>query len=661
MIFVAAVSVLLREAVLADDIYQGFYNASSEIAIYVSSEGDDTRSGFSPLQHADAPDGPVKSAHAALRKIRFIRSLRKLDTTPARIVLMPGRHMFTEPLVLNPQDSNLIIEGNPVSKTIAYGGRFITGWQREEEGGFWFAPIQDVKDGKWDFRQLYVNGEIRSRARLPGKELFTHESRFEQKWNYTSGGGFIPAPTIQQRSTMVYAPGQIPDGISLKNAEFIIYHQWDVSWAKVISHDPMTRTLRLNPPCTYPPGAFGIQQYAVENVREGMLRPGQWYLDRDEGKVVYWPLEGEDPNVLSFEASVLESLVQVNGSKEKKVSDITIRNLYLQLTSSKINQSGGFGAPGFEGAISMNNAVNCGMTALTISRTGGQGIKITNSSGVAVKDCEVHHTGANGIYFHNGYKNLIENNSVHDVGLIDPNAMGINAGYQKNTSIAHNDVYSVSYSGIALGNSMKDNAPAMNTLEYNRVWDVMNGIDDGACIYLSGKEKKSIVKGNVLSDSRGRSAAAAGLYLDENVEDVLCEDNLVYDISGSPLHVHMARNNTIRNNIFVCNAKNRISFAGSDKTVFEHNIVYAPHADISFINPEGASIKDNLIHFSKKAMESGKEEKKALPNGATGTIEDDPGFVDSSTNNFNLRPDSPALKAGFKPFDSSKAGRATAR
>jgi hypothetical protein len=34
----------------------------------------------------------------------------------------------------------------------------------------------------------------------------------------------------------------------------------------------------------------------------------------------------------------------------------------------------------------------------------------------------------------------------------------------------------------------------------------------------------------------------------------------------------------------------------------------------------------------------------------------DPGFVDAKNLDFHLKPDSPALKIGFTPFDYSKAG-----
>ena len=71
--------------------------------------------------------------------------------------------------------------------------------------------------------------------------------------------------------------------------------------------------LTFSNPLGHPPGAFGVNKYVVWNVREGLAEPGQWYLDRTAGKLVYWPLAGEDMNAALVVAPRVESILQLRG------------------------------------------------------------------------------------------------------------------------------------------------------------------------------------------------------------------------------------------------------------------------------------------------------------------------------------------------------------
>ena len=90
-----------------------------------------------------------------------------------------------------------------------------------------------------------------------------------------------PLPTIR-RITCLDDPLLGP-WLDLKNAEITVYHMWDESVVGVKSLDPATQVIRFANPAGHPPGAFGVHNYVVWNVREGMTAPGQWYLDRTAG------------------------------------------------------------------------------------------------------------------------------------------------------------------------------------------------------------------------------------------------------------------------------------------------------------------------------------------------------------------------------------------
>ncbi len=568
--------------------------------------------------------------------------------TRRTIILGEGKYIIGKTILLDQRDSGLTIASAAGEKPVLYGGALLMGWEKDGDR-FWSAPARGASDGAWDFRQLYVNGEARPRARLPEAGTMQHASTFDQPWLFTSGGGFVPPPSVEKRSELIYNAGQLPPGFALKNAEFVIMHSWDESQARAAAHDPATRTLRLDPPCGYPPGAFGKKDFYMLNLREGMTKPGQWYLDRERGRVVYWPLPGEEPNVCTIEAPAINILLRIEGSKESPVADITLRGLTVDLGGVKLAPSG-WGAAPFDGAIMLQFARRCRLENLVIRRTGGQGIKILDADETSVANCDVMHTGANGIYFIRGARNTILNNRVQYAGEIYPSACGINAGYWTKSRIANNDVSDCAYCGITLGNGMKEQAPAENAVEYNHVWNVMTGVNDGGCLYFYGIERGTVVRGNLLHGALGRSGNfAMGLYLDENVEDITCEDNVVYNIGQFPLHVHQGKRNVIRNNIFACGPGRQISFARSNDCVSERNIFYAPETGIEFLNPGGAHYAGNIYYAAANQM--------TIPPSEANPLVADPLFENPAKGDFRLRPDSPALKAGFRPIDVTRAGR----
>ncbi|MCF7854882.1 MAG: right-handed parallel beta-helix repeat-containing protein [Candidatus Pacebacteria bacterium] len=552
---------------------------------------------------------------------------RRAGTGGCTIVLHGGRYELDEPLRLDPRDSGLTLAAAPGESPVLSGGRVLTGWEPEPDGRLWSAPAPGTETGAWDFRQLYVEGEARPNARLPETGTWRHATTFHEPYDPC----FDPLPSEEKRSRLAYGQNQLPPDLSLKNAEFVILHAWDDSHTQAAAHDPDTRTLRLDPPCTYPPGCFNVQEYYVLNLREGMTKPGQWYLDRECGRVVYWPLPGEDLNRSLIEAPYLTSLVRIEGSGTpvwehnvkgqgvlvtrfeggRPVVDVTLRGLTLDLTTTALVEKAGrvgSGYPGseeqsspgvwsefFTGAVMLQHARACRLSGLIVRRSGGQGVKLVHTDDMTIEQCEITHCGANGIASNFGARNAVVNNRVLHVGELRNFAVGIHGINWSRGRIAHNEVSDCTYCGITLSNGNRAKPlPAENAVEYNHVWNVMNALDDGGCIYFSWSQRGTVVRGNILHGSHGRTSLANGLYLDIGVDGVTCEGNLVYDIDEASLHVHMARNNVLRNNVFVCGRKRGISFAGSSGCVFERNIVVGTERDIQFLNPDGARFNSNL-------------------------------------------------------------------
>lgn len=514
---------------------------------HVSPDGNDAWSGGLAEPNADGTDGPLATLAAA------VEASRTQAGEPRRILLSPGRHYVETMVTLGPGDAQLSIEGAGAGESILYGGRRITGWQKEGDG-LWVAEAPGVKEGTWDFRALVVNDRLCPRARYPQTGRLTHESQFPVRWMSTAGGGWERKPTEQERTTLQYKEGDLGPWLSVRNAEVTVYHMWDESMVGLAAHDPATRTLTFSSPSAHPPGAFGVKTYVVWNVKEGMTQPGQWYLDRDAGRIVYRPLEDEDMTQALVVAPCVESLIQIQGTGESRVPGVAVRNLTLSTTTTPC-KAGGFGANNYRGALQIGTCRDVEVTGVEITNTAGHGIKEWNTQNLRVRDCHLHHLGAGGLRA-GGAGGTIEGNRIHHIGLLYPSAIALSAGGPDKYLIRRNEIHDTPYSGMAIGGTE-------TVIEENLLYRCMQELHDGAAIYVSGA-RGNILRRNVVRDivKIGEGYGVSAYYLDEKCRDCVVERNVSLGVSR-PTHNHMTLGCTVRDNVFVTDGDMDLSFARS--------------------------------------------------------------------------------------------------
>ncbi|MDI9434321.1 MAG: right-handed parallel beta-helix repeat-containing protein [Planctomycetota bacterium] len=617
--------------------------ASDAVTSYVSPNGDDSWSGRLARPNADRTDGPRATLGAACRATRTLGT-----ETSRRIVVQAGEYFLNEPVVLTEKDSGLTIEAATGADVTLYGGRKITGW-RKDGPDFYAATLPGVKEGEWDFRALIVNGRYCPRARLPKTGRFEHRSVFDVRWMSTTGGGWQRKPTDEELTTLKYRPEDLGPWLDIRNAEVTVYHMWDDSMVGVSAIDTESHTLTFSSPTGHPAGAFGAKTYVVWNTREGMSEPGQWYLDRTAGKVVYWPLTGEDMSEAKIIAPVVESIIRVQGSRGKPVRNVTLRGLRLAATTTPLT-AGGFGAGRFDGALSIANAEDCTFGDLEVRHAGGQGIQATGTS-LRIQRCHVHHVGACGIRA-SGTRLEVTDNHIHDVGLTYPSAIALQGG-GRDSLVAHNHVHHAPYSAINYG--------GQNTrIEANRIHDAMLELHDGGGIYCFGG-KNLVLRGNYIHDIIDTGGyGASAYYLDEQSEGCLVEGNLSVNVMR-PSHNHMAKGNTIRNNVFINDGDLRLTWPRSSDYRFEKNILWAT-GRIVFDNREGITTLAGNILYSvagkvecKKLDQYSQTGEYSMQADAANVLAD-PKLIAYRDGQVQIAPDSPAHALGIEPIDVSGTG-----
>jgi hypothetical protein len=664
---------------------------------FVSPRGRDAWSG----KQADpgANDGPFATV---ARARQAVRALRKALKQPRRVqvVLRGGTYYLDAPLEFGPDDSGT--EQGPVvyaaatgEKVVLSGGRRLGGGRWGEANGrrAWVLDAPGVKEGRWRFRQLFVNGARRPRTRLPRHGGY----RIESLPGYT--GDFLRSPTNQ----FVYRPGDIlPTWRNLRDVEVVAVTRWLDNRLPIATVTAPTRTVTFDRPSLFAllsgskPGP-----YWVENVFEALDSPGQWYLDRPRGLLFYLPRPGEEMPPAEVVAPRLAQVVRVVGRPGTPVHDLRFEGLTFAHTEWQppadyaSSLQAGIEVPG---ALLFDYAERCAVTGGAIEHIGNYGVEVgVGCADIAVARNRITDIGAGGVrvghFFSwetDGAGRLTErgrrrkaamptgphsrqvtvaDNEIARCGRFTPEAAGVFVGDNAGNQVIHNHIHDLLYSAISVG-SVQDFGPSQatgNVVEYNHVHDVGRGmLSDLGGIYTCSTPG-SRIRFNVVHDVSRRDYGGWGIYLDEGSHDLLVQKNLVYRCQDGALFAHHNRQVTAENNIFALNRTAQVERGGLGgfELTCRRNLVY--YKEGKAVGDYGGGRRgrdvcafDHNLYWNasgKPALfgKDGLAAWRALGQDR-GSLIADPLFVDAEGGDFRLRSGTPAARIGFEPWGLSAVG-----
>lgn len=555
----------------------------SAVTYHVSPDGNDSAPG--------SASSPFATVERALRQIREDRVAA--PGAPATIILFSGEYLLERPLVLYGVDSDLTIAAAPGAEPVLVGGRRLGGWKRTPEG--WFeADLSGIPALPAWLHLLVVDGQARPRARLPETGAFEHETRFTAKWLSTTGGEWgAHKPTPEQLTTLTYREGDLPDALSMRDAQVRVYHMWDESLVPVAEHDPKTRTLRFGIPCGQPPGAFDVRKFVVFNVKEGMTRPGQWYHDRERERIVYRALPGEDMARARVFVPFADSVVRLEGDQDSPVTRVTLRRLTITIANAPV-RTAGFGAGYTNGLLELTRTKGCVLSGLKVRNGAGYGLQARWAEDLAVEECDFSDLGAGGIHVSDASGVRVEGCLVEHIGTVYPSGIGLWTQSGRGGIVRHNSVRDTTYDGVC-------NGMDATLFEANRIERVMRELHDGAAFY-SGFCRGVTMRDNVVRDVVDTGGyGASAYYIDEMGRDHLIENNLSVDVACASQN-HMAKGNVLRGNLFVSSGELRLQFPKSENYAVLDNLLMGAKGVVVQASREA------LVEFSGNVIDAGSGE-----------------------------------------------------
>jgi len=330
------------------------------------------------------------------------------------------------------------------------------------------------------------------------------------------------------------------------------YWYWDwVDWyTSIVNIDTANQTIRLG---SYPPGDISTNGvwYAL-NILEELDSPGEWYLERNDGMLYFWP-PGDigSAEILVSTLGDDNSLISIDGAEHILIKDITF----------ELGRNGG---------ISVTDSDNVVIDGCTFRNIGGRSaVTITGGSHCGVQDCRIHDVDT-GIRLTGGDRytltsafHFARNNHIHHFSrwgrTYNPAVWLMGVGNE----VSHNLIHDAPHAAILYG--ANDQGANEMLIQYNEIHHVCTYSGDTGAIYTrSGwTNRGSIVQHNFIHDVPG----SVSIYFDDGSAGHTVIGNILYN-NHEGVAINGGRDVITENNV-VANSDNAINCNRSGPIQFD--------------------------------------------------------------------------------------------
>jgi hypothetical protein len=625
---------------------------------FIATNGKDTWSGTLAAPNANNTDGPFATIAHAQTAVQTLIANANGRTTPITVQIEGGSY-YQQALTFTAADSGtatlgVLWENYPNATPVISGGMVVTGWTNTTGNTY----ETTLPESTVYFENVFYNGGRRLRPRVGGSTNGPIGTYLRNVGPIYLAGSPPPAPAPNANCAVyvtgsgwecfdrfTYHVGDVSSTWTNLSApyptgdiELLDFELWSTPKMRIQSIDSVNHIVYLTGATHQQAGVHGFipnHRYIVENVKDLLTQPGQWFLDRS---VTPWTLTylantGENPPT---DTIVIPQSTQVlNATNLQYVTFQGLQFEHDNFTSPSQGYVSTQQEPLMTAALGCYNCQHVTFNSDIISETAGAGIEFTttnNSSTTAYNTFEngaLYDVGGLGIRIGllpataNTDANVpqfttVENTLFEGFSRVIPSSPAIIQGSGHDNTYTHNDIYDGYHSGIEVclaptcspGNK-NSSGTFNNVASYNHVFDLYEGVtDDGGAIYFATGGSAFVATGNQILNNKIHDTSDAsiidadgyggyGINLDGSTGLVTVENNLVYRVSAMGINMTHGpqlpnKPNTVTNNIFAYARQGMIANGNPYLT----NVCPSGGPNLIF------NSSSNLFYFDRNATET---------------------------------------------------------
>ena len=454
------------------------------------------------------------------------------------------------------------------------------------------------------------------------------------------------------------------------------------------------------------PSAMHEKYRYVENIFEELDTANEWYYNKQNKILYYFPPAGLDLKTAKFEVPQTPSLFEFRGTEEKPVKNIVVSGLTLTETVRTFMQNK---EPLLRsdwtiyrgGAVLFEGAVNCTLKNCYLHDLGANAIFVSKyNRNCEVSSCQISEIGASGICFvgspdavrspsfkyyeyvpptqldlrpgpkTNNYPKdcKVYDNLMFDLGYVEKQSAGVQLSMCQNITVSHNTIYDVPRAGI----NVSEGTWGGHIIEYNDVFNTVKETGDHGSFNSWGRDRywqadknklDSVVAANhglalldvvspiILRYNRFRCDHGWDIDLDDGSSNYLIYSNLC--LNGG-IKLREGVNRVVENNIMVNNTFHPHVWFKNSNDVFRHNIVGSGYLPIG-ISDWGKEIDYNA--FPDSASQASARQRGTDSHSVFGPLT----FENPEKGDFRLQAGAISFSIGFKNFPMDNFGVVSAR